>query len=130
MPGKRSENRDFGLLWAGALSVLFALKGLRKAKWSPSFLVLAVLFLLIALLKPRWLELPRKAWLRFGELMSRVTHPVMLAVIFYLVLTPLGVLRRLWGSPKIRIQSDQKSSYWTCFEQPRSFSDGSLRRQH
>ena len=57
-------------------------------------LTIAVASLLAALLIPGRLTPISKAWMRVGELIGRVTTPVLLAVIYYFIFTPIGVIRR------------------------------------
>ena len=57
-------------------------------------LILAGLALMAGLVAPGHLEPARKAWMRLGEAIGRVTTPVLMAVVYYAVVTPTGLLRR------------------------------------
>jgi hypothetical protein len=70
-------------LWRGA-DILLAVS-----------LAMAVISLLAALLMPGRLTRVRKAWMKMGEAMGRVTTPLLMAVIYYLVVTPIALTRRV-----------------------------------
>lgn len=79
----------------------------------------AVLFLLVALLKPAWLSHLNKAWTRFGLLLSAVVSPIALGVLFFVVITPIGLLMRLTGKDPLRLKFDRSAeSYWIRREPP------------
>lgn len=58
-------------------------------------LVLGAVSLLAAVLVPGRLEPARLAWMKLGEIIGRVTTPIMLAIVYYVVITPMGVVRRI-----------------------------------
>ncbi|HEX3533305.1 MAG TPA: SxtJ family membrane protein [Gemmatimonadaceae bacterium] len=90
------DNRTFALtLAAGFLFVgLLTLWKERHAASTVAF-GLAVLSLLGALVVPSRLGPIRRGWMKIGEGLSNVTTPVLLAVVYYLVFTPSGIVRRL-----------------------------------
>lgn len=61
-----------------------------------SALALAVISLLAGLLVPGRLEPVRRGWMKFGEAIGRVTTPIMMGVVYYAVITPVGLVRRLF----------------------------------
>ena len=56
-----------------------------------------------------------KAWMKLGEILHQITQPVILALIFFLVITPIGFLRRFFGFSKIkslRLGAYKNRTYW------------------
>lgn len=70
-------------------------------------LLLAAVSFLAGVLVPRRLEPVRRGWMAFGEAIGKVTTPIMLAVVYYLVLTPTGLIRRVFTRRPARA-----ASYW------------------
>ncbi len=70
-------------------------------------LALAALSVLAGLLVPGRLEPVRRGWMAFGEAIGRITTPVMMAIVYYLVLTPTGLIRRL-----VVRRPGNSASYW------------------
>ena len=60
-------------------------------------------FLPSGFLKPAWLRPLNKIWTKLGLLMGRVVSPVITAVLFYLVVTPTGLLFRIFGKDPLRL---------------------------
>ena len=76
-------------------------------------LALAALFLLLGLLYPRALIWPNRQWFRFGLLLSKVTTPIVMGLLFFLAIAPTGILMRMMGKNPLRLApSKDKDSYW------------------
>jgi hypothetical protein len=91
--------REFGLL-VGAILVALGAWWLYREKL-PSlrlgFLVVGALLVLLGGLYPRALALPYRAWMALAEGLSRVVTTIILGVVFFLVVTPIGLFKRLRG---------------------------------
>jgi hypothetical protein len=127
-PPRRGSDRAFGLVFAGVSAVLGIapqLHGGAVRLWS---LGLALLLLGVALLRPKSLGPFNAVWFRFGILLSSITLPLLLAIVFYGVLTPIALLRRLVGAPGLALRREATtSSYWIARKDPPS--RGSLKQQ-
>lgn len=116
---KSGSNRSFGLVFAA----VFALVGLAPlwSKGQPRIWSLAVagVFLVVALLVPRALAPLNRVWFLFGLLLHRIVSPVILGAIFYVVVTPVALLRRLFGGDSLgrRFEPDAES-YWIVRDPP------------
>jgi hypothetical protein len=65
------------------------------------------------------LTIPNRLWLGFGMLLHRVTSPVALGIIFYVVVMPTGLLMRAFGKDILRLRHDPAAeSYWIKREPP------------
>jgi len=110
---KGSSNRSFGIVFA----FVFAVIGLLPLVFGGSVRVWALtvggLFLLVALAVPAMLAPLNRAWLRVGLLLHRIVSPLVLGIMFFLVITPMGLLMRALGKDLLRLRFDkQSSSYW------------------
>ena len=114
-----SSDRVFGLVFAGVFLFVAAwplLDGAAPRRWA---LGASAVFGLAALLKPALLAGLNRLWIRLGVLLGKVVSPIALGVLFYGVLTPIGVLMRLAGKDSLRLKRDSKaSSYWLPREPP------------
>jgi Saxitoxin biosynthesis operon protein SxtJ len=107
----RAEGRSFGLT-VGAAFVVLAVIGVLRHVTMP--LVLGSLGgVLIAggLMVPGWMVPVRSAWMRLAHGISRVTTPIVMGLIFFLALTPIGLVRRLFGKDTVR-RSGAPDTYW------------------
>ena len=117
---KIGSDRGFGMVFA-AVFVLVALWPLTAAGgelriWS---LVAGVVFLLVSFTAPNSLAPLNKCWFRFGLLLGKVMTPVVLALLFFLTITPTGLLMRLMGKDLLRKKIDKSApTYWIARDTP------------
>jgi len=116
---KVSSNRTFGLVFVTVLLVIGiwpVVSGTAPRWWS---LIASALLLLVTLATPDLLALPNRAWLRIGMLLHRIVSPVTLAVMFFLVVTPMGLIMRVLGKDILRLNPDASAkSYWITRDPP------------
>ena len=93
-----AEGRKFGLLVGGGFLVLAAVSLLRHHPGPVRWLAaLGVLLAGMGVARPSWLGPSYRAWMALGHALSRVTTPILMSIIFFLVVTPIGLLLRLAG---------------------------------
>jgi hypothetical protein len=110
---KTASDRSFGLVLAGFLALVGGLGLWRQSERWPLWAGLAVVALALALLAPRLLARANRVWTKFGLLLHAVMSPLMLGVIFYLCIAPIGFLMRLSGKDPLRLRYEpQADSYW------------------
>jgi len=116
---KESSNRAFGWVFTIvfliiALLPLFSGGALRW--WS---LIVSGMVAVITMAAPALLTIPNRLWLRFGLLLHSIVSPVVLAIMFYVVVTPMGVLMRAFGKDSLRLsRSGSVQSYWIRRDPP------------
>ncbi len=105
--------RGFGLTFAALFALLALVPVLRggSVHWIP--LAFAVVSLALAILAPALLRPLSRAWMRFGMLLHKVVNPLVMAVIFFAVVTPAGLIMRWLGRDPLRLALDRgAASYW------------------
>jgi hypothetical protein len=106
--------RSFGLTFF----VVFLLLGVRPlffggAPWWWS-LGVAALFLIVTLVRPSVLEAPNRWWHKFGLLLFRVLSPILLALIYGLLIVPVGLIRKALGKDSLTRKFEAAvPTYWT-----------------
>jgi saxitoxin biosynthesis operon SxtJ-like protein len=104
--------RRFGLTVGSAFLLLGALLAWRgKPAGAVSLAAVGALLALGGLARPVWLRPVYQAWMQVGQLLSKVTTPIILGVIYFLVITPFGLIRRLSGRDSLA-RSKRATSYW------------------
>jgi len=116
---KLGSDRSFGLVFA-ALFAVVALAPLRHGHdvrlWA---LGLAAVFAAAALAAPSVLRPLNLLWFRFGMLLHHVVTPVVMGLLFFAVVTPVGVAMRLTGKDPLRLRRDgSAASYWILRQPP------------
>ncbi len=93
------------------------------------FLVSAALLFVVALARPSMLNPFNLAWMKFGLLLSRVVNPIILGIVFFLVISPMAILRRLLGKDSLHLKFNPNTdSYWIT-RNPPGPKTGSMSRQ-
>ncbi len=109
----RSAEHKFGFLITGALTLFAGIAFVRHGEIRIPLIASAGLVLLIALLMPRLLYYPNKAWILLGECLGKVSSFIILFILFYLVFFPLGQIMRIVGKRPLRLSFEAESkSYW------------------
>jgi len=108
-----SSPRSFGIVFA----TVFALVGLYPLLFSSNVRIWALgiggMFLIVALAAPGVLSPLNRIWFRFGMLLHRIVNPVVLGAMFFLMISPLGIVTRWFGRDFLRMRLDKTAkSYW------------------
>ena len=117
---KISSNRSFGLVFF----VLFLIIGLwplinnNEIKiWS---IAISVVFLVLGLLNSKLLLPLNKLWFKFGLLLGKIISPLVMVIIFFLVVTPIGYLMRMLKKDLLNLKFNNEKSYWIEKNEPKS----------
>jgi len=125
MVKKKSSNRSFGLLFF----VVFFLIGIWPLfnendyrLWS---LIISIIFLILGLLNSKLLNPLNNLWIKFGEILGKIIAPIVMMIVFFIVLTPVSFIVRLFGKDLLKLKFIKKNSYWIY----RKKNIGSMKKQ-
>ena len=117
---KKSSNRSFGIVFF-VVFLLIALYPLTYdgeiRLWS---LIISVIFLILGLLDSKILAPLNKIWFKFGILLGKIVSPLIMGIIFFLVVTPIGLIMRLLGKDVLNLKYNKNKSYWIEKNGPKS----------
>src|SRR5262244_164651 len=119
MTTRLPPDRHFGLVFTALFAGLAVLSYLRGGHAFVWLLPLGALTGLVALISPRWLRPFNRLWMKLAALLHAIVSPVVLAVLYFLILTPFGFVQRLAGRDTMRQRIDPRiDSYWISREPP------------
>ena len=110
---KKSSNKSFGILFF----VVFLGLGL----WpltndnNPNIylIIISIIFLILGLLNSKLLSPLNLLWIKFGELLGKIIAPIVMAIIYFFILTPISLIVRLFGKDLLSLKfSKQIKTYW------------------
>ena len=117
---KISSNRSFGIVFF-VVFLLVALYPLIYGEeirlWS---LIISIIFLILGLLNSKILGPLNKIWFKFGILLGKIVSPLIMGIIFFLVVTPIGFIMRLLGKDVLNLKYNKNKSYWIEKNGPKS----------
>ena len=117
---KKPTNRNFGIVFF-IVFFLIAFYPLTKNSnivlWS---LIVAFIFLILGILNSKLLTPLNKIWFKFGLILGKIISPFVMAIIFFFVVTPTGILMRLFRKDLLNLKFNAKDSYWIKKNEPKS----------
>ncbi len=119
-----SSNRSFGMVFFVVFVVIACIPVLNGEAIRWWAMGTAAIFAVVAMVKPALLAELNRLWTKFGLLLGKIVSPIALGVMFYLVITPIGLVIRLTGNDPLRLKLDPDAkSYWIPREPPGPTSD-------
>jgi len=123
------SDRNFGFTMAAVLALIGGFGLYKGSSHAPLWLCISAIFAGLTLSRPQSLNVANRAWLKLGLLMYRVVNPVIMAVLFFGAMMPIGLLMRLFGKDFLKLERDRSlPTYWLPRADPRSPSEA-MRQQ-
>ena len=117
---KISSNRSFGIVFF----IVFLLIALYPLTYSEEIRVwsatISLIFLVLGLFNSKILTPLNKLWFKFGIFLGKIVSPIIMGIIFFLVVTPIGLLMRLFGKEVLNLKYNKSQSYWIEKNGPKS----------
>ena len=122
------SNKKFGFFFTFVFAILvFYFLFIDSILWAQAFAIMALLFLLMTVFIPQVLLPLNKLWMRLGLLLGMIVSPIVLGIIFFGLVTPYGVVMRMFGRDELRLKFTKKSSHW--ISRSESIKSGSFKNQ-
>ena len=121
-----NSNRSFGLVFSIVFFVIafWSFRGnFEEIKIFPLFL--SLVFLILGLINSKLLTPLNKFWIKFGELLGRIIAPIVMGLIYFIVITPIGLFMRFIRKDLLATKFSKNNSYWIKREK----NIGSMKRQ-
>ena len=111
--------REFGLVVGGMLMLLSAWWIYRGKFHTVTQIALPIgsVLVLLGIVIPRLLYYPNKAWMAFAEVLSYISTRIILAFVYFVVITPIGFVKRLSGWDPLSRRAAREGSYWRDYSE-------------
>ena len=110
---QNNQNRSFGLLFFIVFTALALWPLIKKGEINFYLISIALIFLVLGLLNSKILSPLNKAWIKLGEILGRLIAPIVMAIVYFLILTPISLFVRLFGKDLIGMKfNNDIKSYW------------------
>ena len=122
---KVNSNRGFGIVFFVVfllISIWPSIEGQSIRIWA---LTVSLIFLVLGLLNSKLLSPFNLIWVKFGEVLGRIIAPIAMGVVYFIIITPIGLFMRLIGKDLLRTKFSKNNSYWIKREK----NIGSMKRQ-
>ena len=109
---KIGSNRSFGIVFFVVFLIIATyplINGDELRLWS---LIISIIFLFLGLVNSKILNPLNKLWFKFGIFLGKIISPLVMGIIFFLVVTPIGLLMRLLNKDLLNLRFNNNGSYW------------------
>ena len=122
----QSSNKSFGLIFF----VVFLIIGLWPLKNGENlnfyFITISIIFLILGLINSKLLTPLNKSWIKLGEILGIIIAPIVMALVYFVILTPVSLIVRIFGKDLLSLKLlKEKETYWI----ERKKSLGSMKKQ-
>ena len=117
---KHSSNKSFGIVFF----IVFLIVALYPLSYSGEIrvwsVIISLIFLVLGLSNSKILTPLNKLWFKFGIFLGKIVSPLIMGIIFFLVVTPIGLIMRLLGKDVLNLKYNKNQSYWIEKNSPKS----------
>ena len=117
---KIGSNKNFGIVFFIVfliISLYPILSGGSLRMWS---LVISIIFLILGLMNSKILSPLNRLWFKLGIILGKIISPIVMGIIFFFVVTPIGYLMRLVKKDVLNLKFNDNKSYWIEKKGPKS----------
>ena len=122
---KVNSNRGFGIVFCVVFLLISfwpSIEGQSLRIWA---LTVSLIFLVLGLLNSKLLSPFNLIWVKFGEVLGRIIAPIAMSVVYFIIITPIGLFMRLIGKDLLNTKFTNNKTYWIKREK----NIGSMKRQ-
>ena len=109
---KLGSNRSFGIVFFIVFLIISLYPLLNNENLRIWSLVISLIILILGLVNSKLLTPLNKIWFKFGLFLGKLVSPLIMGIIFFLVVTPIGLIMRILGKDLLNLKFNSKKSYW------------------
>ncbi len=117
---KIGSNKSFGIVFFIVFLLIAIYPLINNGDLRIWSLIIAIIFLILGLINSKVLTPLNKLWFKFGLLLGKIVSPLIMGIIFFLVVTPTGLIMRIIGKDLLNLKFNKKKSYWIEKSGPKS----------
>ena len=117
---KIGSNRSFGIVFFVVFLLIAAYPLLNQSEIRLWSLLISIIFLILGLLNSKILTPLNKVWFKFGIFLGKVISPLVMGIIFFVVVTPIGIFMRILNKDLLNLKFNKEKTYWIEKNDPKS----------
>ena len=117
---KIGSNRSFGIVFFVFFLIIAIYPLINDGELRLWSLFISIVFLFLGLVNSKILNPFNKLWFKFGIFLGKIISPLVMGIIFFLVVTPIGLLMRLLNKDLLNLRFNNNGSYWIEKTEPKS----------
>ena len=117
---KLGSNKSFGIVFFIVFFIISFYPLIYNENIRLWSLIISLIFLVLGLFNSKILTPLNIIWFRFGILLGKIFSPIIMGIIFFCVVTPIGLILRIFGKDVLDLKFTNKKSYWVEKGGPKS----------
>ena len=117
---KIGSNRSFGIVFFIVFLLIAIYPLINSGELRLWSLIISIFFLVLGLINSKILNPLNKLWFKFGVFLGKIISPLVMGIIFFLVVTPIGLIMRLLNKDLLKLNFNKTNTYWIEKTEPKS----------
>tara|TARA_B100000989_G_scaffold183499_1_gene138100 strand:+ start:151 stop:534 length:384 start_codon:yes stop_codon:yes gene_type:complete len=117
---KIGSNKSFGIVFFIVFFIIALFPLINNSEIRVWAVIISLIFLILGLINSKILTPLNKAWLKFGIFLGKIISPLIMGIIFFLVVTPIGLLMKMLKKDLLNLKFNKHKSYWIEKSEPKS----------
>ena len=109
---KLPSNRNFGIVFFIVFLIIALWPVLKQNEIRIWSLIISFIFFVLGLINSKLLTPLNKLWFKFGILLGNIISPIVMGIVFFLVVTPTGLVMRIFRKDILKLKKNTSDSYW------------------
>ena len=117
---KIGSNKSFGIVFFIVFFIIALFPLINNSEIRVWAVIISLIFLILGLINSKILTPLNKAWFKFGIFLGKIISPLIMGIIFFLVVTPIGILMKMLKKDLLNLKFNKHKSYWIEKTEPKS----------
>ena len=109
---KMGSNKSFGIVFFIVFLIIAFWPFVSFSMFKIWPLIISIIFLILGLMNSKILSPLNKIWFKFGILLGSIVSPIVMSIIFFVIITPIGIIMKMLGKDLLNKKYNKQSSYW------------------
>ena len=109
---KLPSNRNFGIVFSIVFLIIAIWPILNQNEIRIWSMMISFIFLILGLINSKFLSPLNKAWFKFGLILGSIIAPVVMGIVYFLVVTPTGLIMKALGKDILGLKRNKNNTYW------------------
>ncbi|MFL2894552.1 MAG: SxtJ family membrane protein [Candidatus Pelagibacter sp.] len=109
---KLPSNRNFGIVFFIVFLIIALWPLLKQSEIRIWSLIISFIFFVLGLINSKLLTPLNKLWFKFGILLGNIIAPIVMGIVFFLVVTPTGLIMQFFRKDILKLKKNSSNSYW------------------
>ena len=109
---KLPSNRNFGIVFFVVFLIIALWPVLKQNEIRIWSLIISFIFFVLGLINSKLLTPLNKLWFKFGILLGNIISPIVMGIVFFLVVTPTGLVMRIFRKDILKLKKNSNDTYW------------------